>query len=123
MQENLPRTSRDMASVVGGNSNSHPTTHKYSINCCIDYITVVFPYSIKNKYSFDTSYQEIYEDYKRHLPDISDIELFGLIENDYPGIQPGIHFRCTPSASPYMPSTARNIAAPGSCGGPVRRQK
>lgn len=93
MQENLPRTSRDMASVVGGNSNSHPTTHKYSINCCIDYITVVFPYSIKDKYSFDTSYQEIYEDYKRHLPDISDIELFELIENDYPGIQPGIHYK------------------------------
>ena len=92
MALNEPKTSCMSASVVSGNSNSHSTTHKYTINCCIDYITIVFPYCEKDKYSFDTSYHEIYEDYKVHLPNLSDIELFELIEKDYPGIQPGIRY-------------------------------
>ena len=92
MQHFEHKTSFETASVVGGNSNSHPTTHKYSINCCIDYITIVFPYSCKEKYSIDTTYRDIYAEYKLHLPELDDNELFKLIETDYPGIKPGIRY-------------------------------
>ena len=85
-------TKPDMANWLGGNSNSHPTNTLRRINCCIDYITFVFPYSPKNKYNVDTTYRDVYEEYKSHLPDLDDNELFKLIENDFPGIQPGIRY-------------------------------
>lgn len=85
-------TKPDMANWLGGNSNSHPTNLLRRINCCIDYITFVFPYCPKDKYNVDTTYRNVYEEYKNHLPDLDDNELFKLIENDYPGIQPGIRY-------------------------------
>ena len=73
-------------------TNRHPTTPHNIINCCFDWFKFVFPYSTGNNVECKNSYNEVYSDLKKNLPDLSDDEIFKIIEVDYPYLKPGVNY-------------------------------
>ena len=73
-------------------TNSGVTCHETIINCLFDYYKFVFPYSNSVEQKRETTFTNLYEEYKKNLPGTSDEEIFEMIKMDYPGIRPGIKY-------------------------------
>ncbi len=92
MCENLKKGGSSMQ-LGRGMSNTPPSCNETIINCLFDYFKFVFPYVNEIEQKKDTTYADLYEEYKRNLPDTTDDEIFEMIRMDYPGIRPGIKYR------------------------------
>lgn len=74
-------------------TNSHPTSTETIINCCFDYFKFVIPFSTNNKYEMTNPYQDIYRKLKNDLPELTDDEIFKIIDLDFPGVHPGVVYK------------------------------
>ena len=73
-------------------TNRHPTRHETIINCCFDWFKFVFPYSTGNNVERKNNYNDVYYELKKNLPELSDEEIFKIIEIDYPYLKPGVNY-------------------------------
>ena len=73
-------------------TNRHPTRHESIINCCFDWFKFVFPYCTGNNVERKNNYNDVYHELKLNLPELSDEEIFKIIEIDYPYLKPGVNY-------------------------------
>ena len=80
------------SSVGCAKTNSHPTNPHSIINCCFDWFKFVFPFETGINNKIVTSYSDVYNDYRKNLPELTNEEIFKIIEKDYPFLKPGIKY-------------------------------
>lgn len=93
MTQNFPKNSKSNNGGWVEMTNSHPTCPESIINCCFDWLKIVFPFSTKEKYKIVTTYQDLYQKLRVQLPELTDNEIFKIIELDFPDVQPGIKYQ------------------------------
>ena len=90
-KENFKKSSSTMQ-VGGDRVTTPPTCPETIINCCFDYYKFVFPYCNTLQINHEEQYRKLYDEYKKNLSELSDDEIFELIEMDYPRIKPGFNY-------------------------------